>query len=72
MFPEESLTAAKDAGVKKAMPVHVAGFALAQHHWTEPVEKFLKHSEEKNLDIALARIGQLFSMHEDLSSQKWW
>ncbi|WP_237332513.1 MBL fold metallo-hydrolase [Zobellia amurskyensis] len=47
MFPEESVQAALDAGVKKVMPVHWAGFALAQHSWKEPADRFKQACHRK-------------------------
>ena len=32
MYQEEAVQASIDAGVKKALPVHWAGFPLALHH----------------------------------------
>ena len=46
MYPEETVQAAIDAGVKNAMPVHWGGFALAQHHWKDPVQRFVNGPEK--------------------------
>ena len=59
LFPEDSVQAALDAGVQKAMPVHWAGFALAQHSWTEPVERFLAKAEALELEVVLPRLGAI-------------
>lgn len=71
-FPSDSVQALKDAKVKKAMPVHWAGFALAMHDWNEPAEEFIKYSKQENLAVSLPKIGQLFTIGEDLSDSKWW
>ena len=42
MYPEESVQAAHDVYAKKIIPVHWAGFALALHAWTDPVERFIE------------------------------
>jgi len=43
LFPNESIEAAIQAGAKKVMPVHWAGFNLSyQHTWKQPVDSVLK------------------------------
>lgn len=59
LFPEERVQAALDAGVQKAMPVHWTGFALAQHSWTEPVERFLVEAKKQNLEVMLPKMGRI-------------
>lgn len=72
MFPHESVQAALDAQVKKAMPVHWSGFALSyQHTWTEPAEEFVEFSKEQKLDYLLPQIGKLFT-YSDTIQDKWW
>jgi L-ascorbate metabolism protein UlaG (beta-lactamase superfamily) len=72
MFPEESVQAAKDAGVKKVMPVHWAGFALAQHAWTEPVDEFAKSAVLNNLEAIYPQIGQLVDPKITQATTEWW
>lgn len=72
LFPDESVFAAIDAKVQKAIPVHWAGFSLSyQHTWSEPAEVFIKVAEEKNLPYVLPGIGQLFDTAFD-GKEKWW
>jgi L-ascorbate metabolism protein UlaG (beta-lactamase superfamily) len=72
LFPDESVQAAIDAIVKKAMPIHWAGFALSYYHtWQEPAENFVKSAVEKRLDYTLPRIGEIFDT-ESTSQKKWW
>lgn len=51
MFPEESAQAALDAGVKRIMAVHWAGFALAHHHWIEPTRRFTEEARKQTCSI---------------------
>jgi L-ascorbate metabolism protein UlaG (beta-lactamase superfamily) len=63
MFPDESVQAALDAGVKRAMPVHWAAFVLSfQHSWYEPATTFCKLAEEKGLNHFTPRLGEVFGM----------
>jgi L-ascorbate metabolism protein UlaG (beta-lactamase superfamily) len=71
MYPEESVQAAIDAKVKNMMPVHWAGFALAQHTWTEPVERFTQEATAKKLNYCLPKIGQLFDSNHSITA-RWW
>ena len=71
MYPEEAIQAAKDADVKKAMAVHWAGFALAQHPWKEPIQRFMMESKNQNQEVFTPQIGQLFSSN-DLPNTAWW
>ncbi|MFK7937059.1 MAG: MBL fold metallo-hydrolase [Saprospiraceae bacterium] len=72
LFPDESVQAALDAGVKKAMPVHWSGFNLSyQHTWTEPADEFVKAAQENNLEYALPRLGELFQIDTE-NKEKWW
>ena len=72
MFPDESVQAAMDAGVQKAMPIHWAGFSLSyQHTWFEPAEQFAKFAQEKGLNYKLPPLGITFGVN-DVLSDKWW
>ncbi len=71
MYPEESIQAMIDAKVKKSMAVHWAGFALAMHHWKEPIERFVKTAKEKEQTILTPRIGELIVYKND-QSDEWW
>lgn len=71
MFPEEAVKAAKDAGAKRIMPVHWAAFALAQHGWKDPVERFVRASESHDLPYVSPLMGEV--VHYDAhSNKKWW
>ena len=71
MYPEESVQAAIDATVKNMMPVHWAGFALAQHTWTDPVERFTQEATNKNYKYCLPQIGELFDANHSFTTT-WW
>ncbi|MCB0628965.1 MAG: MBL fold metallo-hydrolase [Saprospiraceae bacterium] len=72
LFPEEAVQAALDAGAKKIMPVHWAGFALSyQHTWWEPAEAFVQAADEENIDYLLPPLGHLFDASSRLV-ERWW
>ena len=70
LFPEQSVQAALDAGVQKVMPVHWAGFALALHSWTEPVERFLEKAGAVGLEVMLPRLGAISEV-DDKKKERW-
>ena len=71
MYPEESIQAAIDAQVVKSMPVHWAGFALAMHHWKDPIERYLNAAISKEQDILTPKIGEAFN-YISATSKNWW
>ncbi|UZR97406.1 MBL fold metallo-hydrolase [Chondrinema litorale] len=71
MYPEESVQAAIDAGVKVTMPVHWAGFALAQHSWKEPVIRFLEETEKLSVPVKTPLLGELFT-YTNTEINNWW
>lgn len=71
MYPEEAVIAALEAGVRKAMPVHWGSFALAMHHWKEPVDRFVDKAMKSNLATILPIQGAPASLHNVLNGA-WW
>ena len=72
LFPDESVQAAIDAKVKKAMPIHWAGFSLSyQHTWSEPAEVFAQAAIDKKLDYVLPNLGEQFDIFDN-KKQYWW
>jgi L-ascorbate metabolism protein UlaG (beta-lactamase superfamily) len=72
LFPGESVYAAQDANVRKAMPIHWAGFPLSYYHtWKEPADQFVKAAIANKLDYFLPRLGELFTIDEE-RKVLWW
>lgn len=72
LFPDESVRAATDAGVRRAMPVHWAGFPLSyQHTWSQPAEEFVQAARAADLDFVLPKLGEVFGMDAELR-EFWW
>jgi L-ascorbate metabolism protein UlaG (beta-lactamase superfamily) len=72
MHPEESVQAGIDAKARVIMPVHWAGFSLAQHTWTEPVERFIAESTKNDASFLVPAKGQLVSLGEVGETVYWW
>ncbi|MFY0594608.1 MAG: MBL fold metallo-hydrolase [Roseivirga sp.] len=71
MFPEETVNASIDAGVKTSIPVHWGGFPLALHTWKDPIERFTKEAQLKKLSISTPEIGEIVLLNEE-STKDWW
>jgi L-ascorbate metabolism protein UlaG (beta-lactamase superfamily) len=71
MYPEEAIQAAIDAKANKVMAVHWGAFALAQHSWKEPIERFTKAASENGVTAFTPRIGELFSTRDSIN-ERWW
>ena len=72
LFPNEAVQAAIEGKVKKAMPIHWAGFALSyQHTWEQPVEEFVKFANEAKLEGITPRLGEIFDLNTK-NTAKWW
>ncbi len=72
MFPGESVKAGIEGKAKRIMPVHWAGFSLAQHHWTDPIEKFLETAIKESMPITTPLLGELVSLEVDHKNSFWW
>lgn len=72
MYPEESVQAAIDAGAKHSMPVHWAGFSLAQHSWREPAERYIAEAQKAGLPFITPPIGKLCLLSDKFDDNAWW
>ena len=73
MFPEQTAQAGIDVKAKKLMPIHWGSFKLAQHAWTEPVERVVKKAEELNLKLIIPEIGKSTILEDStFNYSKWW
>jgi L-ascorbate metabolism protein UlaG (beta-lactamase superfamily) len=72
MYPEEAAQASKDAGANNVMAVHWAGFALALHHWKDPIERFTAHAAKLGLNVFHPKIGEIIHISGANHTKKWW
>lgn len=72
-FPEQSVQAVRDVGASRVMPMHWAKFDLANHAWTDSIERFIQSANPHNLTVATPKIGQVFNVFDkQLPNEKWW
>ncbi|TKG89645.1 MBL fold metallo-hydrolase [Puteibacter caeruleilacunae] len=73
MFPEETAQAGIDLNAKKIMPIHWASFKLAQHSWTDPIERVAKKANELKIELITPMIGKPFGISDHQGeNSKWW
>ncbi len=73
MMPEETAQAGIDVQAKKIMPIHWAGFKLALHEWTDPIERVTKKANELNLEVITPKIGEQIMVKDSINNYtNWW
>lgn len=73
MFPEETVQAGIDIKAKKVMPIHWGAFKLAMHTWTDPIERFTKTAQAKDIAVVTPKIGEeIFPKDSTYVANTWW
>lgn len=72
MHPEETVQASIDLDAKLTMPIHWGAFTLSIHKWNEPVKRFVKEAKNKNKEIIVPQIGEIFNIKEKYNQKEWW
>lgn len=73
MFPEQTAQAGIDLNAKVIMPIHWGAFKLAQHSWTDPIERVSKKAIELNIKMVAPKIGEALLISETNEITKnWW
>lgn len=61
LSPDEGVKVYKDLKSKVYFPIHWGMFALARHSWNDPINQLKTLSEKHNIDLVVAKLGQLIS-----------
>jgi L-ascorbate metabolism protein UlaG (beta-lactamase superfamily)/flagellar basal body-associated protein FliL len=74
MFPEESVQANIDVKGKHMMLMHWGAFTLANHGWTEPIERALEAANKNDVNLIAPQIGETVQLDGRLSIPvtSWW
>jgi L-ascorbate metabolism protein UlaG (beta-lactamase superfamily) len=75
MIPEESVQAGMDVKAEKIIPIHWGSYRLANHAWTEPVERFAAKANELGVSILTPQIGENINLNMEKITQEvseWW
>lgn len=72
MLPKEVVQACLDLNAKKLLPVHWGKYKLALHNWDEPIIEVVKSAQECDLDIITPKLGEAFTLKNELPNKQWW
>lgn len=73
LLPDDILKAFHDLNARRLFAVHSSKFALANHPWSEPLEKISTSSKNLNIPLITPMIGEQVNLKD--SNQKfkeWW
>jgi len=72
MLPEQSAQAAEDVKARFVVPIHWGKFKLSFHPWIEPIERFLKASENKSFQTLTPKPNEVIFLSENNLINYWW
>ncbi|WP_422381520.1 MBL fold metallo-hydrolase [Marinicellulosiphila megalodicopiae] len=76
MMPEESAQAHLDVKATFMVPIHNGTFDLSVHTWTDPFEKIVELSKQKNINLVTPSMGEITSLQslkeKPLVENYWW
>jgi L-ascorbate metabolism protein UlaG (beta-lactamase superfamily) len=72
MTPEESVQASLDLNASLMMAVHWGKFKLANHAWTDPIERASARAGELGVRLATPRIGERMRIDAPVNTNFWW
>ena len=70
--PEQAVDAHRLVRGKTMIPVHWALIKLADHGWTEPVERVLAAAACQGVSVLTPRPGQSVEPGHDAAPGRWW
>lgn len=71
-LPEDQAQIIQDINANVIVPVHHSKFALATHHWKEPLEKVVQYRTEEII-IQTPKIGECVYLEENKANwENWW
>ncbi|MDF2700872.1 MAG: hypothetical protein K0Q49_2435 [Haloplasmataceae bacterium] len=74
MTPEESVQAHLDVKGNNMMLMHWGAFTLANHGWSEPVERALVAAKKSDVNLITPEIGETVKLEKNISLpiSSWW
>jgi len=72
MQPEETAQAHLDLRGRWLLPIHNGTFDLAQHAWTEPMERIQGLAERDGLNVCTPRFGEAVRLDAMTRGVCWW
>ena len=71
-IPEQSVQAYFDLKAKRYFPVHWGMFVLAMHTWREPMDRLLKLSQERGVNLVTPLLGEIVTVNNTYKNKTWW
>ena len=72
MTPEETVQAHIDMNGNYLLPIHWGRFNLSLHAWTDPAERVLRASNEKEIGLITPLPGQIVTLYYHPVFNDWW
>ena len=71
-LPEELPQAIDDLHPRRVLTYHNGKYALANHAWTEPLDKICANAQGKTWQLLLSRIGEPIKFDGQQIFKRWW
>lgn len=73
ILPDELPKAIKALNPERVITVHNSKFALARHHWKDPMEQISRNAEKEQINLLTPMIGELFNLNDkNPQFSRWW
>jgi L-ascorbate metabolism protein UlaG (beta-lactamase superfamily) len=70
--PEEVVREGQELQAKVVMPVHWGKFALANHNWHDPINRFVQSAEKQKTGYTTPMIGEPVIVGKTYPVKRWW
>lgn len=72
MGPDHAADAFLALNANLLMPIHWGLFNLAFHTWTQPIERILELSVQKNIPLLVPQPGETYTYNGKPHINNWW
>lgn len=72
LFPEETARAAIDLRAKQLLPVHWGRYVLANHSWSEPMQRLVMAANDAPFGLVTPHIGDVVALGATPILNHWW
>lgn len=73
MTPEEAIQAYQDIKGKAMMLIHWGAFTLANHAWTDPIERAVRAARNSDIKLITPQIGETVALNGSVPAiTRWW
>ena len=72
MMPEQTIQAGIDLNANVMMAVHWGKFKLANHTWTDPIDRAFSQASVSGSKLVIPRIGERMRIDAPVFGNSWW